>query len=212
MSGRLRDWEIYVRTFGRLDIAELNAFYTAGLATRRNRILEVAMKVSAKKTKELDPDQILVATQSFATNSRVVHRGERVRANDPIVGDGRWFAPEETPESERPNFWNDMPAPPPHTPSAGFDVSVGSIAIPVHRRVVAREDLWFQGAWAPGSIGEQRQKSGGGPPPPFGSTLRKGAVRDISDPVVRRHLEWFEWPARQVTLEDIERMTSEEVE
>jgi hypothetical protein len=171
--------------------------------------LEVVVKVSAKKTKELDPDQILVATQDFATESRVVHRGERVRANDPIVGDGRWFVPEETPESEMPNLWKEMPAPPAPVPSPGFNVSVGSIDIPVYRRVVAREDLWFQGAWAPGSIGEQRQRRGEGPPPPFGSTLRKGAVRDISDPVVRRHLEWFEWPARPVTLEDIERMREE---
>jgi hypothetical protein len=167
-------------------------------------------KVLPKKTKELDPDQILVATQDFATESRVVHRGERVRANDPIVGDGRWFAPEETPESERPNFWNDMPAPPAPVPSPGFNVSVRGIAIPVHRQVAARETLWFQGSWAPGSVGEQRQERGDGPPPPFGETLRKGAVRDISDPVVRRHLEWFVWPERAVTTEDIERMTSEE--
>jgi hypothetical protein len=166
-------------------------------------------KVLPKKTKELDPDQILVATQDFATESRVVHRGERVRANDPIVGDGRWFAPEETPESERPNMWNEMPAPPPQTPSAGFDVSLRSIEIPVHRRVVARESLWFQGSWAPGSVGEQRQKRGGGPPPPFGSSLPKGAIRDISDPVVSAHLEWFIWPARQVEPEDIERMREE---
>jgi hypothetical protein len=205
-----RTREIYVRTFGRLDLAELNAFYTAGLAIRRNRILEVAMKVSAKKTQELNPDQILVATQDFATQSRVVHRGERVRATDPVVGDGRWFVPEETPESERPNFWHDLPAPPPHTPSVGFDVSVGSIEIPVHRRVVARESLWFQGTWAPGSIGEQRQRRGDGPPPPTGSTLPKGAVRDIADPVVRSHLQWFEWPARPVSIEDVERMTNDE--
>jgi hypothetical protein len=166
-------------------------------------------KVLPKKTKELDPDQILVATQDFATETRVVHRGERVRANDPIVGDGRWFVPEETPESERPNFWNDLPAPPPHKPSAGFDVSVGSIEIPVHRRVVARESLWFQGSWAPGSIGEQRQKRGDGPPPPFGSTLPKGAIRDISDPVVRAHVAWFVFPERPVSIADIERLGKE---
>jgi hypothetical protein len=191
-----------------VDREELNP--TANVAAWRNRILEAAMKVTAKKTKELDPDQILVATQDFATETRVVHRGERVRANDPIVGDGRWFAPEETPESERPNFWNDLvPAPPPQTPSAGFDVSVKSIEIPVHRQVVARESLWFQGSWAPGSIGEQRQKRGDGPPPPTGSSLRKGAVRDVSDPVVRRNLEWFIWPERPVSLEDVERLGRE---
>jgi hypothetical protein len=167
------------------------------------------MAVLPKKAKERDPDQILVATQDFATESRVIHRGERVRANDPVVGDGRWFVTEETPESERPNFWNDLPAPPPQTPSAGFDVSVKSIEIPVHRQVVARESLWFQGGWAPGSFGEQRQKRGDGPPPPSGSSLRKGAVRDIADPVVRAHLEWFEWPTRPVTAEDIERLGEE---
>jgi hypothetical protein len=167
-------------------------------------------KVLPKKTKELDPDQILVATQDFATQTRVVHRGERVRANDPIVGDGRWFVPEETPESERPNFWSDLvPAPPPQTSSAGFDVSVKSIEIPVHRQVVARESLWFQGSWAPGSIGEQRQKRGDGPPPPFGSSLPKDAVRDIGDPVVRQHMEWFVWPERPVSLEDVERLGKE---
>jgi hypothetical protein len=166
-------------------------------------------KVLPKKKEELDPDQILVATQSFATNNRVVHRGERVRATDPVVGDGRWFVPEETPESERPNMWTDMPEPPPQTSSTGFDVSVVGIEIPVHRRVVARESLWFQGSWAPGSIGEQRQKSGGGPPPPFGSSLPKGAVRDIGDPVVSAHLEWFIWPERPVSLEDVERLGKE---
>jgi hypothetical protein len=167
------------------------------------------MKVTAKKTKELDPDQILVATQDFATASRVVHRGERVRATDPVVGDGRWFVPEETPESERPNMWTEMEPPPAPVPSPGFNVSVGGIEIPVHRQVVARESLWFQGSWAPGSIGEQRQKSGGGPPPPFGSSLVKGAVRDIADPIVSAHREWFVWPERAVTPEDIERMREE---
>jgi hypothetical protein len=180
-----------------------------GVDVGRQRALEVVVKVTAKKTKDLDPDQILVATQSFATETRVVHRGERVRANDPIVGDGRWFVPEETPESERPNMWTEMESPPAPVPSPGFNVSVRSIEIPVHRRVVARESLWFQGSWAPGSIGEQRQRSGGGPPPPFGSSLVKGAIRDICDPIVRRHLEWFEWPARPVELADIERLGKE---
>jgi hypothetical protein len=130
--------------------------------------------------------------------------------DDPLVlGNPGWFADINAPTAEVPNMWEQMEPPPAPVPSPGFNVQVQSAPIPPHRRVVAREDLWFQGSWAPGSIGEQRQKRGEGPPPPFGSTLRKGAVRDISDPVVSAHLEWFVWPERAVTAEDIERMREE---
>ena len=104
-------------------------------------------------------------------------------------------------------MWRDMPAPPAPVPSPGFNVQVQSISIPLHRQVRSKVDVWYPAKWAPGSPGERR-----GGPPPFGSAIQRGQIVDIGSEAVRAHPEHFEFIARDVTLEDIERLTREKVQ
>ena len=154
------------------------------------------------------PDQVVVATRTFATEDAVVHVGEEYRGGDPVVVEN-WtaFVDGDTLPSERPNFWEELPAPPELDHSAGFNIRVQpSTGIPIHRQVRSKVDYFFPGQWAPGSAGERR-----GIPPPFGSALHKGQIKDVCDPLVAQHLDWFEWPRRDVTLQDVERMAGEAV-
>jgi len=107
--------------------------------------------------------------------------------------------------SERPNFWNELPAPPEH--ESGFNIAVRpSIDIPVHRQVKSKVNHFWPGRWSPGSPGERSRL-----PSPWGSALSKGQVKDVLDPIVVEHADWFEWPARDVLPEDVERLRREEV-
>jgi hypothetical protein len=106
-------------------------------------------------------------------------------------------------------MWNEMPAPPPPVPSAGFNVIVPpnpASLIPRHRQVRSKVNRWFPAKWAPGSVGEQR----GGVPLPFGTALNKGQILDIGDSRVRANPEHFEFIGHDVTLEDIGRLTAED--
>jgi hypothetical protein len=151
----------------------------------------------ALKTKP-DPDRMLLCTETFATDDRVVHRGEQVRASDPIVGDGRWFVEADTPTSELPNLWHSMPDAPRHAPL----VRVQTISIPAHRQVISQVDASAPMQWAKDSAGTKS-----GAPPPFAkTTLRRGQMLDALDPIVRAHPDWFRWPERHVLLEDLERL------
>jgi hypothetical protein len=156
------------------------------------------------KTKKVPfaPDQVVVATRTFATEETVVHVGEKYRGGDPVVvANHTAFVDGETLPGEMPNFWEELPAPPEHDASAGFNIRVQpSTEIPLHRQVRSKVEYFFPMQWAPGSAGERR-----GIPPPFGSALHKGQIKDVCDPVVRAHPDWFEFPARDVRLEDIER-------
>ena len=161
----------------------------------------MAKTLPKKKTPET-----VVAVTTFAMQNRLVRRGDKFAGDDPLVlTNPSWFADINTPTDELPNMCNEMPPPPQHEPSPGFDVTVQSILIPPHRRVRSRVDMWTPGRWAPGSPGEKR-----GGPPPVGSALRVGQILDIGDPRVRANPGHFEFVARDVTLEDVERLTSEE--
>jgi hypothetical protein len=106
-------------------------------------------------------------------------------------------------------MWNEMPAPLPPVPSAGFNVIVQpnpASLILRHRQVRSKVNRWFPAKWAPGSVGEQR----GGVPPPFGTALNKGQILDIGDSRVRANPEHFEFIGHDVTLEDIGRLTAED--
>jgi hypothetical protein len=154
------------------------------------------------KDKKRDPDRLVVCWNGFATPHRVVNIGEKVRASDPIVGDGRWFYEEDTPDSERPNIWDeivDAPAEAPH-------VHVRSSTIPVHRQVRSMVNLARPVTWAPDTPGA----SSGRPAPFFHSTLTQGQILDVLHPLVRQHPEWFEWPRRDVSLADVERIEKHE--
>jgi hypothetical protein len=159
-------------------------------------------KITTKK--KSDPDRILVCTMDFGTTDRVVKRGERVRARDPIVGDGRWFVDAETPESEWPNMWHELPAPPDHRATeSAIRIGTSPLAnVPPHLLVRATSSFWFDGGWAPGSPGEKSGKRSG-----FGWAINVGQLVEISNPAVRAHPEHFEWPRRDVTLADVERLS-----
>jgi hypothetical protein len=158
-------------------------------------------KTATKKT----ASETVVATMTFATQHRTVHEGDVFAAGDPLVtSNPSWFAAADTPTSELPNMWQDMPAPPEQVASPGFNVQVQSIQIPPHRQVRSKVSTWTPAQWAPGSPGAER-----GAPPPFGSAVRVGQVFDVGHPLVRAHPERFEFPLRDVTIEDVERMSKE---
>jgi hypothetical protein len=79
---------------------------------------------------------------------------------------------------------------------------VQTIQIPPHRQVRCTVDLAAPLAWSPGSSGARS-----GTPPPFARTqLRQGQLLDALHPIVRQHPDWFRWPERDVTREDVERL------
>jgi hypothetical protein len=159
----------------------------------------------AKTATKKAASETVVATMTFATQHRTVHEGDVFAADDQLVtSNPSWFADADTPTSELPNMWRDMPAPPEQVASPGFNVQVQSIQIPPHRQVRSKVDVWYPGKWAPGSAGEKS-----GVPPPFGTAIRVGQVFDIGHPLVREHPERFEFPVRDVTIEDVERMCEE---
>jgi hypothetical protein len=150
-----------------------------------------------KAKEKLDANEILIATKTYATGDRVVHRGERLRASDPAV-DLSCSVPDGTPESEWPNIWEEMPEPPQHAP----EIAVETIQIPPHRQVRSLVDVSAPLRWSPDSPGAKS-----GVPPPFARTqLRQGQLVDALHPIVREHVDWFSWPERHVLLEDIERL------
>ena len=82
------------------------------------------------------------------------------------------------------------------------EVAVQTIQIRPHRQVRCLVDVAAPLAWSPGSPGAKS-----GTPPPFArSQLRQGQLVDALHPIVREHVDWFEWPSRHVLLEDIERL------
>jgi hypothetical protein len=165
------------------------------------------MKTSLKRKDKcpFSSDQIVRATRSFVWEGGAVNQGDRYRANHPAVQAG-WsnFVPGDTPDHELENLFAAMGDLPVHHDS---HVRIPA-AIPPHRQVVATVDLYRPGSWAPGSPGEKA----GGPPPPFGAMVcRRGSVYDaLTTPYVAEHPEHFNWPQRQVTREDLDRLARTE--
>jgi hypothetical protein len=162
-----------------------------------------------KKKPEFEPDDRVRAIQSFATETRTIRSGDVLRGDDPlVVGTPEWFELENTPSEEARNIWNEMPPPPLHDPGvADRKIMVAPPnPIPVHRQVKSLVETWTDMGYAPGSPGEKSGRPSG-----FGSAVRAGQVFDVLDPLVARHPDWFQFPARGVTLEDVERLAAEEV-
>jgi hypothetical protein len=156
-------------------------------------------QLKKKTTNPFAPDQVVKATQTFAYADGVVHAGEQFRGADPIV-EANWsaFVDGGTLPNEMPNMWDSLPEPPQHTP----EVAVQTISIPAHRQVRSLVDVAAPMRWSPGSPGDES-----GVPPPFARTqLRVGQLVDALHPLVREHVDWFEWPSRHVLLEDLERL------
>lgn len=158
------------------------------------------MPLAKKDTNPFAPDATVRATRTFAWEGGVVHQGERYRGNHPAVEHGfSNFVPGETLDSELENVWGSLPDPPVHDSHVNVPASV-----PPWRQVVAIADTFVPVPFAPGSVGETTK--GPMPPAPFGTGIKKGRVYDIADPVVRRSPQLFEFPRRDVTLADIERL------
>jgi hypothetical protein len=173
------------------------------VAGNRGFTLETLMSKPPTATKK---PETVVAIESFAGATRTVHAGDVLNADDPVVtGNPDWFVPSDMPTHERPNRWTNAPAPPEQVPSPGFNVQVQDHGIPPHRQVKSKAHVWYPAKWAPGSPGEKRAAG----PPPFGTAVKVGQIFDIGNPLVREHPERFEWPQRDVTIEDVERMSEE---
>jgi hypothetical protein len=156
----------------------------------------------AKTATNKTAPKTMIAITTFSTQHDTVHEGDVFAADDPLVtGNPSWFCDADTPTRDRPNVWRDMPPPPEQVASPGFNVQVQSIQIPPHRQVRSKVFTWTPAQWAPGSPGAKR-----GAPPPFGSAVKVGQIFDIGHPLVRAHPERFEFPLRDVTAEDVERM------
>jgi hypothetical protein len=151
------------------------------------------------------PDQVVVAVRTFAWSDGVIQQGEKFRGGDRAV-EKNWtaFADGSTLPSELENPFHGLADPPQHA----APVHVGGTSIPVHRQVVSTVDVMFPVRWSPGSPGEQTNR----PPPMLRSTLRSGQVLDVLSDTVREHPSWFRWAAREVSPEDVERISRQESE
>jgi hypothetical protein len=162
----------------------------------------------SKKRNPFDPSQPVKATRTFAWSGGVVHAGDLHRGGDLIV-ERNWtaFVDAGTLDSELPNMWNELPPPPDHLDSA-IQIGTSPLAhVAPERLVRARSSFYFDAGHAPGSPGAESGKPSG-----FGTAIAIGQLVEISAPVVRAHPEHFEFPTRQCTLADIERLTREEVQ
>jgi hypothetical protein len=85
------------------------------------------------------------------------------------------------------------------------EIRIGQGVTPApHRQVVALADTFRPLPFAPGSPGARGRMPIA--PAPFGTGIKKGRVYDALDPVVRQNPQLFEFPRRDVTLADIERI------
>jgi hypothetical protein len=162
------------------------------------------MPLTKKKTK-FRPDQDVVALTTFSLGDATVHRGDKFKGGDDVVlANPLWFSDGEVPDHEVPSMWAEVvPPPPDFRPPPG-----ATRTIEPHRQVRSTVDTWTSMPWAPGSPGSK----GGIMPPPVGGGLKRGGIYDVGEPIVSQHPEYFVFPERPVSLEDIRRLTSEDKE
>jgi hypothetical protein len=171
-----------------------------------------AVVVPLTKSKNKNPftaDQVVKATRTFATERDSVHVGDEFRGNDPVV-ERNWtaFVDAGTLPREMPNFWDEVPVPPSPSPAdVGIAIGTSPLAhVEPHRLVRATSSFWFDQGFAPGSVGEKSGRPSG-----FGWGIQIGQLLEITHPVVRQHPEAFVFPERPVTLEEVKRLSNEEV-
>ncbi len=163
--------------------------------------------LTRKPPPKLRPDQRVVALTTFSLGDATVHRGDQFKGGDAVVlANPDWFPDGEVPDHEVPSMWDTVvPAPPDFRPPPSATKPIAP-----HRQVRSTVDTWASMAFAPGSPGELAK--GGIAPPSVGGGLLRGRVYDVGEPAVRAHPEWFVFPERSVSIEDIERLTSEDKE
>lgn len=124
-------------------------------------------------------------------------RGEKRAGDDRVVeaNHGAFLAGDLQPH-QLPNPWDDVAEPPHEHPGVIIPPS-----IPPHRQVEAQVNVWYDAGHAPGSPGAKNGRPSG-----FGTAIRIGQVFDALSPVVRQHPDWFRWVARDVRLDDLERL------
>ena len=165
------------------------------------------MKTSLKTKKNPFRDcEIVTATTTFLGETVTIRAGEKRRGNDPVV-EQHWgaFAEGDLLPAELAKIAAEaIPLDPPvHEPHVYIPPS-----IPPHRLVVALADTFTPMPFAPGSAGAKAK--GAIPPAPFGTGIKKGRAYDVGDAIVRARPNLFEFPRRDVTLADVERLTADD--
>ncbi len=150
---------------------------------------------------------VVTAKETFIGEHVTIRAGEKRRGNDEVV-ERHWgvFAEGDLLPHELAKIAADeIPLDPPVHRDERFRIGQG-VTPPPHRQVIAIADTFTPIPFAPGSPGAR----GGVPPAPFGAGIRRGRVYDIADPAVRANPQLFEFPRRDVTLADVERLTVED--
>jgi hypothetical protein len=160
------------------------------------------MPTLSKRKSPFKADQTVVALRTFAWAGGTVRQGEKYRGGDPtVIANFTAFVDGETLPSELENPFSVLGEPPQHAPP----VAVQTIQIPAHRQVHSLVEVSAPMRWSPDSPGARSARSG--VPPPFASTtLRQGQIVDALHSIVKEHPSWFRWPARDVSIADIERL------
>ena len=163
------------------------------------------MPLKTKKGNPFRDAEIVTAVTTFLGQDVTIQAGEKRRGNDPVV-ERHWgaFAEGDLLPAELAKIAAEaIPLDPPVHHDEKFLVGQG-VTVPPHRQVVATVDTFTPLPFAPGSPGAR----GAVPPAPYGTGIKKGRVYDIGDPVVRANPNYFEFPRRDCTLADVERLTA----
>lgn len=160
------------------------------------------MPLKSKNTNPYRDCEIVTCVTTFLGQDVTLNAGLKLRGDDPLVeryhgvfaeGD---LLPHELAQFAAEQIPLDLPEHPSH-------VYIPPSVSP-HRQVVATADTFTAMPFAPNSPGAR----GGAAPAPFGTGLKKGRVYDIGHPAVRANPNLFEFPRRDVTLADVERLTA----
>ncbi len=164
------------------------------------------MPLKTKKGNPFRDAEIVTCVETFLGQEVTIRAGQKLRGDDPIV-ERYWgvFREGDLQEHELAKIAADrIPLDPPtHEPHVYIPPS-----IPPHRLVVALADTFTPIPFAPDSAGAKEK--GSIPPAPFGTGIKKGRAYDVGDPIVRARPNLFEFPRRDVTLADVERLTAED--
>lgn len=165
----------------------------------------MALKLSRKSGNPYRDAPVVTAVHSFAGgDGMVIQQGAKYRGDDPVV-EAHWgvFAEGDLLPNEIALLALDARAEPVEHSDERIRIGGGVTPAP-HRQVVALADTFTPLPFAPGSPGASGRMPI--PPAPFGTGIKKGRVYDVPDPVVRANPTLFEFPRRDVTLADIERI------
>lgn len=154
-------------------------------------------KLKRKARNPYQDVETVTAAQTFCAQDVTIIRGEKRAGSDPVVAANHGaFLAGDLAEHQLPNPWDALVDVPEHPSHVYIPASV-----PPHRQVESMVDVWFEGGFAPGSVGAKSGRPAG-----FGYAIRRGQIFDALQPVVREHPEWFVWVKRPVMHEDLDRL------